>query len=202
MVPGPDSRLAEQRILDATASCVARYGVAKTTLDDVAREAGCARATVYRYFGGKRHLLEALVDREGGALVARLAAVAAGSDTLEDALVAMATTAAAALEGDAALQFVLAHEPEMLLPALTFEGGDRFLADASDALAPVLVRFVPLERAHRAAEWCTRIFLAYLGATDAPIAMHDPRAVRELVRDFVAPALAPVATDSVSTSRG
>ena len=31
-------------------TCIARVGLAKTTLDDVAREAGCARATVYRCF--------------------------------------------------------------------------------------------------------------------------------------------------------
>ena len=50
------------RILAATLVSLARYGVAKTTLDDVAKEAGCARATVYRYFGGKQQLLDA-VDR-------------------------------------------------------------------------------------------------------------------------------------------
>ena len=41
------------RLLDATVACIARVGVSKTTLDDVAREAGCSRATLYRYFPGK-----------------------------------------------------------------------------------------------------------------------------------------------------
>jgi len=47
-----DRQLAPQaaRVLDAALTCVGRVGLAKTTLDDVAREAGCARATVYRYF--------------------------------------------------------------------------------------------------------------------------------------------------------
>jgi AcrR family transcriptional regulator len=44
----------EDRAVRATLACVARHGLAKTTFDDVAREAGCARATLYRYFGGKR----------------------------------------------------------------------------------------------------------------------------------------------------
>ena len=48
------------RVLDAALTCVARVGLAKTTLDDVAREAGCARATVYRCFSGKQQLLAAL----------------------------------------------------------------------------------------------------------------------------------------------
>jgi AcrR family transcriptional regulator len=179
----------QDRILDATLVCLARYGVAKTTLDDVAREAGCARATVYRYFGGKQHLLLSAVEREGERIVATIDRAAAAADTLEEALVAMATTAAHLLTADAALQFVLAHEPEALLPSVTFEGGDRFLADTARALEPTFARFLPAERAERAAEWCTRVFLAYLGADDAPISMTDPDQVRALVHDFVGPGL-------------
>ena len=45
--------------------CVARYGVSKTTLDDVAKEAGCARATIYRYFPSRDDLVAAcLTDRD------------------------------------------------------------------------------------------------------------------------------------------
>jgi AcrR family transcriptional regulator len=180
------------RILDATLVCLGRYGVAKTTLDDVAREAGCARATVYRYFGGRTQLILAAVDREGRRVVEAVDAAAAEACTLEDALVAMATTAARLLTANAALQFVLAHEPDAVLPALTFEGGDRFLADVATALTPTFARFVPAERAGRIAEWCTRVFLAYVGADDAPVSMTDPQQVHELVHDFVVPALAPL----------
>ena len=53
-----------ERVVDAALACIARVGLAKTTLDDVAREAGCARATVYRCFPNKVQLLGALVARE------------------------------------------------------------------------------------------------------------------------------------------
>ena len=47
-----------ERILEATYACIARYGMAKTTVEDAAREARMSRATVYRYFpGGKEQLL-------------------------------------------------------------------------------------------------------------------------------------------------
>jgi AcrR family transcriptional regulator len=192
------------RILDAALTCVARYGVAKTTLEDVAREAGCARATVYRYFGGKRRLLEAAVGREGARLVAAVDAAAAGAPTLEDALVSMGTTAGRALADSAPLRFVLTHEPEAILPALTFEGGDRFLADTATALAPIFGRLVAPADAPRVAEWCARVFLAHCGEPDARVSMTDPDHVRELVRAFVVPALAPVApqTTSSQTRRG
>src|SRR6476660_8543910 len=38
------------RLLQATLSCVERWGLEKTSLEDVARQAGLSRATVYRYF--------------------------------------------------------------------------------------------------------------------------------------------------------
>ena len=101
----------------------------------------------------------------------------------------MATTAAHEVLEHDALQFVLAHEPELILPWITFDGCDRFLASTGAALAPTFARFLPASEANRAAQWCTRIFLAYLGADDTPVTMTDARDVRALVSDFVAPAL-------------
>ena len=37
-----------QKIIEATYACVARWGLAKTTVEDAAREAKVSRATVYR----------------------------------------------------------------------------------------------------------------------------------------------------------
>jgi AcrR family transcriptional regulator len=42
------------RIVLAAERCFAQYGVAKTTVEDVAAVAGTSRATVYRYFPGGR----------------------------------------------------------------------------------------------------------------------------------------------------
>lgn len=45
------------RIVAAAAQCFERYGVPKTTLDDIAGAAGLSRSTVYRYFPGGRDAL-------------------------------------------------------------------------------------------------------------------------------------------------
>ncbi|WP_329353031.1 TetR/AcrR family transcriptional regulator [Streptomyces sp. NBC_01261] len=47
--PASDAE-ARQRIIDATARCIDRHGVTKTTLSDVAGELGVTRQTVYRHF--------------------------------------------------------------------------------------------------------------------------------------------------------
>src|ERR687891_627030 len=82
------------RAIEALLACVARHGLGKTTLDDVAREAGCARATLYRHVGGKRELVALTVVAEAARMTSMLHAVAAEHDSLEDAMVAVVTSAA------------------------------------------------------------------------------------------------------------
>ena len=177
------------RILDATMTCLTRFGFAKTTIDDVAREAGCSRATVYRYFANRNALVVAAVDRELAVLTDAITAAAAAADTLEDAIVAMFVTAARRITAHAALQRALELEPEVVLPSLSFEGGDRLFAEATERFAPVFARFLPPDRAPRAAGWCTRVLLAYLHPDRSPLSMTDDESVRALVRRHVIPAV-------------
>jgi TetR/AcrR family transcriptional repressor of uid operon len=186
------------RILDATMTCLSRFGVAKTTADDVAREAGCSRASVYRYFANRNALVTAAVDRELAVLTAAVIAAADQADTLEDAVVAMFITAARHITAHEALQRALELEPEVVLPSLSFEGGDRLFAEATTRFGPALERFVPPDRAPRAAEWCTRVLLAYLHPERSPLSMIDDDSVRALVRRHVVPAVSP---HSISPTR-
>lgn len=182
------------RVLDAALVCVARFGVAKTTLDDVAGEAGCSRATLYRHFANKAELLGCAFSRDGDRIIAEVGRVAAEEATLEDALVAMATTAARELAEHPALSFVLSHEPELVLPMVTFDAGSQFLVRTADVLAPMLARFVAPARVERAAEWVARVFFIYFGEQAATILMTDADQVRELVCDFVVPGLTNVSS--------
>src|SRR5439155_18055211 len=61
-----EKRLAERgdRILDALAALIARWGYGKTTVDDIAREAGVAKGTVYLHWPTKGAMLHALIERE------------------------------------------------------------------------------------------------------------------------------------------
>lgn len=52
------------RALDATAACLARHGLARTSMTDVAREMGVARSTLYRHFGSVEEAAWALLARE------------------------------------------------------------------------------------------------------------------------------------------
>src|SRR5438552_4925747 len=177
------------RVLDAALACVGRVGVAKTTLDDVAREAGCARATVYRYFPGKQPLLAALVEREAVLLGDHLVATATHAAQLSDAVVAVITEGTCRLAGHDALTFVATYEPDLLLRYLAFEREDAVLRAAAQLVAPAFVRFLTAERAERLGEWIARITLSHLCNPSETIDVADPAQVRDLVEDFVLPGL-------------
>lgn len=68
------------RALDAVSACLARHGLARTSMTDIAREMGVARSTLYRRFGSVEDAAWALFAREAyrffdafGELVARAA---------------------------------------------------------------------------------------------------------------------------------
>lgn len=186
------------RAVEATLACLARHGLSKTTIDDIAREAGCARATLYRHIGGKRQLVLLTVAAEGERIAGELRAAAAAQQTFEDAATAVVCGAGRELGTHAAIQFLLGFEPELVLPHVTFEGGDRLFAHARTALAPCFDRFLPPDEAARAAEWVTRVTLAYAYKPDAPVDVTDETAVRYLVRQFIVPAFLP----TTKTNRG
>src|SRR5918994_2833039 len=179
----------EDRAVRAALTCVARHGLAKTTFDDVAREAGCARATLYRYFGGKRQLVRIAVAREAARIAAGVRDAADAESTFDDAVVAIVVRAARELRDNEALQFLFAFEPELVLPHVTFDAGNRFLVGAGSAVAPALERFLPADRTDRAGEWLARVVLTHALSPSSPIDLTDEAAARALVRELVLPGL-------------
>jgi AcrR family transcriptional regulator len=180
---------AQERALDAVLELVARWGVAKTTLGDVARTAGMSRATLYRTFpGGKDELFALLAQRE----VARfLDVVGRAVDDAPDAATALVDAlhaAAVHLEGHAAIRAVLDHEPELAVPVLGFGEMDRLLRLARRAVAPHLVRLLPPHEAGWAAEWLCRLFLSALVNPTPAFALADRDVCDGLVRRYVVPA--------------
>src|SRR5215471_19390831 len=60
----PDERQQrEERILDAAAAMLVRWGYRKTTIDDVAREAGVGKGTIYLHWKDKNELFRAAILR-------------------------------------------------------------------------------------------------------------------------------------------
>jgi AcrR family transcriptional regulator len=190
-VPG-DARL---RILEATYTCVARYGLAKTTVEDAARVSGMARATIYRYFpGGREQLVAEVIAWEAARFFERLAAAVGDSQSLDELLEEALFFAHRAVEEHEVLQKILQTEPDRLLPQLTVESR-RIIGYIRAFLMPHLeaeARAARLEP-EEAADFVARMLLSFTGSPGR-WDLSDRAQIRELVRTEVLAALQPGAT--------
>jgi AcrR family transcriptional regulator len=182
-----------ERILEGTVRCIAGTGVAKTTIDDIARAAGCARATIYRVFaGGRDAVLGAAGQREVERFLAGLGDELDASPSLEDALVTGITRTARQLQTHDALRYLVENEPAVLRPLVAFDGLDPLLARAGAFAVEHLSRFLDPAAAGAVGEWAARLVVAYVCAPDGvgdAVDLTDERATRRLVATFGLPGI-------------
>ncbi len=119
-------------LLHATAECITRYGVRKTTMVDVASKSGVAKATLYNHFRTKDDVLAALVEQQVADLVAACAGAAA-----TDGLVAALVLVGEALAGSAPLRKAAEGEQALIAPLAT-PGQARGWKVARDGVTAVL----------------------------------------------------------------
>ena len=173
-----------QRILEATYACVARWGLAKTTVEDAAREAYVSRATVYRYFpGGREQLIHDVVSWQFLTFFLLLYEEVQGAASLEAVMERGIRFAHRSIREHEVLQRVMQTEPEILLPTLTLES-NRIREAIAEFLLPYLLEhgLAPGVDPRQAADFLARMVLSYM-ASPGRWDLDDPRQVSQLVRE-------------------
>jgi AcrR family transcriptional regulator len=89
-----------QRIVDAMRASVALRGVAGSTFDHVARDAGVSRGLLHYYFGSKERLLAEVVKRDTDLRMAALDEQLAAASSAEDFIAMLRSTLEAMLRDD------------------------------------------------------------------------------------------------------
>jgi AcrR family transcriptional regulator len=98
-----------RRIVDAMRRSVAGRGVARSTFDHVAREAGVSRGLLHYYFGTKERLLAEVVRRDGELKMEALESQLGQARTADDFVALLVTS----------LEDLVAHDPDLV--AVGFE---------------------------------------------------------------------------------
>lgn len=151
------------RILDAAFTCVADVGLARLTLEDVARRAGVSRQTLYRHFSSRDGLLRALVLREEEWFVDRVRAAARDHASVETAIAAGTTAALRAASEHPLLQRLLRDEPGEILPLIVLGEGP-VISVARPVVVEILSQRLGLAKADvdLAADACTRLLVSHV----------------------------------------
>jgi AcrR family transcriptional regulator len=179
-----ESRL---RVLEGAYECIARRGMAKTTVDDVAVASGVSRATIYRLFpGGKDEVLRDTVGWEMDRFFLRLGEELGDAADFPEFLERALPLARRELLEHAVLQKVLETEPDRLNALITVQQ-DR-------VIGAIAAYFLPLLERDRAAglvasdadlapvaEYVARLSLSLI-ASPGRHDLTDPAEVRHLVR--------------------
>lgn len=176
-----DEQLAIDDLLDAAGRAFADLGVSRATMVDVARVAGCSRATLYRYFPNQESLHLAFVHRATLRIAAQLAAdrSAGAPDSLADRIL----SGIAQVRADP--QLAVWFEPENMAVPMA-------VSQRSDLLQSMSVGLIDqndetrLERndVERRAEWLLRSIVMLLAMPGA-----DAEAERSMVESFLVPVL-------------
>jgi AcrR family transcriptional regulator len=133
-LPAPPASL--DPFLDAAATCFARHGVRRTSVQDVARELRVDRTTVYRQVGNVDRIVRLLMARELHRLIEALPDSVRGLEGPEVIVDVLATVVAYG-RNHPVLAKVLADEPELIGPFLVSEAPPMLDAIAR-LIAPIL----------------------------------------------------------------
>jgi AcrR family transcriptional regulator len=177
------SEAAVDRILDAAEELYTLRDQASIGMNEIARAAGCSRATLYRYFENREALRTAYVHRETHRLSRAIKEEIDGIDDPRERLIASITATLRMVRDSAALAswFAITRPPI---------GGE--LAEKSEVITALAAAFVnslgPEEPAivGRRARWVVRVItslLTYPGQDEA-----DERA---MIEEFVVPTVTP-----------
>lgn len=181
---------ASGRILDAALELAAASGLRHLTMEDVARAAGVGRATVYRRFGDRDALVDALSTREARRCLAELAAASDPSASVVDHFAEGFVVSIRLLREHPLLRRLVLVERQTLLQALDdglFELARGFLAERIRVAQQLgEVRDVDPDEA---AEILTRVTTSFALLPGTTLDLDDPDRLRTVARELLAPVL-------------
>lgn len=176
----------EESVLDAALICSHRLGFSKVTVDDICRESGVSRASVYRMFpGGRDVLFEALRVRELHQFFDNVLAEVEDATKVESIVVGSVVKATSLLQADEHLAMMLSSEPGEALGQLTAAGLPRIIRMATEALGPQLEPLLGHGPAHRLIDLVVRLTVShFLSPVDA-VDLKDAESARQFLYPLI-----------------
>lgn len=149
------------RLLDATERCLARYGIRRTSMTDIAREMHVARTTLYRQVGSVEEAIALVASRQLHRFLDDLFELASSPESGPRAFIEAIAGAVRFAWSDPVCRRVLDDEPE-LLGSLVAHDISAYGAQVAGALTPLVAGAMDAGTIRRAdpslaAQWMVRV---------------------------------------------
>lgn len=187
-----DAAAARVRLVEAAERCFERFGVSKTTVEDIATAAAVSRATVYRYFeGGRDQIVLEVLLRESQRLSDEVTAIIRRHDTVGAAIGDGLTYLVGAIRSNPTLHTIFELDAGGLTAAAITASPD-FREVGQPVIAPFFHALAELSDYRRdvdvdqAAEWLIRVLVSFV---TTPTSRPETE-LREVFRAFAAPPFA------------
>ena len=177
---GQRTEAACDRILEAAAELFAARGVEAVAMFDIARAAGCSRATLYRYYPSREALHTAYVHRHARAVNRQVAEQVTGIADPRERLLAALTAALALVRENPALAAWFTRTPIGAQAAEDSEVVQAMTAGFLLSGSPADVA-----AAQRQARWLVRVLTSFL-----TVPGRDADEERAMLAEFVVPRIA------------
>jgi AcrR family transcriptional regulator len=191
-VPTADDAMAG-RILDAALALAAASGLRHLTMDDVAKRARVGRMTVYRRFGSRATLVDALAVREARRCLATIAAALDPEAPIDERLADLFVATLKVIREHPLLERLARVEPEALLFELTRDDSAVFRL-VLDFLVGVIgggqaSGELPLGDPVALAEIGLRLGASFVLMPHSVLPLDDERAAKQAILALIAPAI-------------
>ncbi|KAA1250068.1 TetR/AcrR family transcriptional regulator [Mycobacterium simiae] len=175
---------AADRILDAAERLYTQRDPASVGMNEIARAAGCSRATLYRYFDSREALRAAYVHREARRLSHQIMRQVDGIADPRERLIASITAALRMVRESPALAAWFASSRPPI-------GGE--VAEQSEVIAALATAFLrslgpgDSDAVERRGRWAVRVIISLLMFPG-----HGEADERAMIEEFVAPVVTPL----------
>jgi AcrR family transcriptional regulator len=190
----PPADETSERILDAALELAAASGLRHLTMDDVADRAGVGRMTVYRRFGSREQLEEALAVRESRRCLAELDSTVDPGAPVPDQIAQGLLTTLRLIREHPLLERMSRLEPAAALAALRDEKTGVFAMSRAFMAARVEEgqRAGTVDKSldpEQVGEMLVRVGFSFLLIPQSALPLDDDEAMREVARTVIAPVL-------------
>lgn len=181
--------LTREQVIDAATECLEHFGVAKTSMIDVARKLGVTRQTIHRLFETRAILLEAVAEVRIQAAAKKLASMFATYDDIEETLI-YGTLQSLEVGRSDTLLYEIQQQADHSVDQYMFRGSPMIQQLMLDIWSPVL------DRARRAGrirdgidndkivQWVRNVHAMITMRTD-----YSEEQQIEMLRDFFVPSI-------------